>query len=112
MVIVGRCAGVGGRSAPSPSALVANNVYSLVHGIAGIDSTVHPRHSRLVCALLAEHGKQPCLNPEKRAEYEAMEQSRQMLRACAKYRELAKCSDIRVPTMKKATLEETCGFSS
>ena len=94
-----------GRGALSASELCSPLLYSVVHGMSSIDPTIHPRHSRLVAALLAEHGKQPCMSAARRCEYEAMECSRLLLKAFTKYRELAKEEPRRRVVLGRASLE-------
>ena len=79
-----------GRGTPSPTEMESTIPYSFVHRLVGVDTTIHPRHSRLVAALIGEHTRGPVLTSGKRTEFEAMTVARSMLRMATKYRELAK----------------------
>ena len=79
-----------GRGTPTPTEMESTIPYSFVHHLVGIDTTIHPRHSRLVAALIGEHTRGPVLTSGKRVEFEAMTVARSMLRMATKYRELAK----------------------
>ena len=50
-----------GRGCPSPAELVADKVFTLANEMVHPDPTLNPRHSRIVCALLAEHDKGKCI---------------------------------------------------
>ena len=77
------------RGTPSAIDMASTIPYSFVQHLVAIDSTIHPRHSRVVAALIGEHTRGPVLTSGKRVEFEAMTVARSMLRMAAKYRELA-----------------------
>ena len=95
-----------GRGIPSPAELARHDIYSLMAELIKVDSTLHPRHSRLVCAMLAEHGATPCMNVKDRPEFEAMLISRTLLQACTKYRDTAKQPERLSACLRKATIEQ------
>jgi hypothetical protein len=78
------------RGCPCATDLVGEPVFLLASELVHIDPTLHPRHSRLVCALIAEHGKKACMGTSRRPEFEAMELSRFLLKAFGKYRDLVR----------------------
>ena len=96
------------RGTPSPKELVADTVYSLAVEMARVDPTIHPRHSRIVCALIAEHGSQQgtCMGTARRPEFEAMELSRTMLKAFSKYRDLVRDPCKKSAVMRRCTSDE------
>ena len=94
------------RGMPIPSQLVQLQPLSLVEGILKIDATLHPRHARLVTAILAEHGAGPCFSGTRGIELESMLVSRLILAVLRKYRDLAKYADKWVALCKKCTPDE------
>ena len=95
-----------GRGCPSPTELVADKVFILVSDMVQADPTLHPRRSRIVCALIAEHGKDKRIFSSRKAEFEAMELSSTMLKAFAKYRELVRNPAKMKSVCRGASLEE------
>ena len=94
------------RSMPSPTQLVQLQPRMLVEGMLKIDNTLHPRHARLVTAILAEHGVKPCYEGTRGIELECMLLSRLVLGVLRKYRDLAKYDLKSVAVCKKASPEE------
>ena len=95
-----------GRGIPCPADLVRHDIYSFMAELIKVDSTLHPRHSRLVCAMLAEHGATPCMNVKDRPEFEAMLIARTLLHACTKYKDTAKQPERLSACLRKATIEQ------
>ena len=102
------------RGTPLPTELVADTLYSLVFEMARVDPTIHPRHSRIVCAFIAEHGSQQgtCMGTARRPEFEAMELSRTMLKAFSKYRDLVRDPCKQSAVMRRCTSEELLKLES
>ena len=94
------------RGMPTPSQLVQLQPLSLVHGILKVDSTLHPRHSRLVTAIVAEHGVKSCFAGTRGLELESMLLARLILAVLRKYRDLAKYKDKWTAVCKKTTPDE------
>ena len=102
------------RGIPLPSDLVADTVFSLVIEMARADPTIHPRHSRIVCALIAEHGSTQgvCMGTSRKPEFEAMELSRTMLKAFSKYRDLVRDPCKQAAVMRRCTTDERLKLES
>ena len=94
------------RGMPTPSQLVALAPYSLAKCVAGVDPSLHPRHARLVTAILAEHGVKKVFDGGRGLELECMLLSRLILGVLRKYRDMAKYEDKRSSVMKKSSQEE------
>jgi hypothetical protein len=94
------------RGMPTPSQLVQLQPLSLVQGILKVDPTLHPRHSRLVTAIVAEHGVNSCFGGTRGLELEGMLLARLILAVLRKYRDLAKYSDKWTAICKKASADE------
>ena len=99
------------RGMPSPAQLVQMQPRTLVEGILKIDDTLHPRHSRLVIAILAEHGVKPCFEGTRGIELECMLLSRLVLGVLRKYRDLAKYNAKWIAVCKKASPDERAVLS-
>ena len=83
------------RGTPAPAQLCNHSMYTLATSFAGEDHTIHPRHSRLVAAILAEHSsvdESPVvvISGPRRPEVEAMLLARSILMVLSKYRDLVK----------------------
>jgi hypothetical protein len=94
------------RGMPTPRQLVQLQPLSLAHGILKVDPTLHPRHSRLVTAIVAEHGVKSCFGGTRGLELEGMLLARLILAVLRKYRDLAKYSDKWTAICKKASADE------
>ena len=95
-----------GRGIPAPVELVRHDIFSFMAELIKVDSTLHPRHSRLVCAMLAEHATTPCMSVQDRPEFEAILIARTLLHAMAKYRDTAKQPERLSACLRKATIEQ------
>ena len=95
-----------GRGIPVPAELVRHDIYSFMAELVKVDSSLHPRHSRIVCAMLAEHGTKPCMTVKDRPEFEAMLIARTLLHSMTKYRDTAKMPERLSACLRKATVEE------
>jgi hypothetical protein len=95
-----------GRGIPAPAELVRHDIYSFMAELVKVDSSLHPRHSRIVCAMLAEHGTKPCMTVKDRPEFEAMLIARTLLHSMTKYRDTAKMPERLSACLRKATVEE------
>ena len=95
-----------GRGIPAPAELVRHDIYSFIAELIKVDTSLHPRHSRLVCAMLAEHGTKPCMTVKDRPEFEAMLIARTLLHSMTKYRDTAKMPERLSACLRKATVEE------
>ena len=102
------------RGTPSAIDMASTIPYSFVQHLVAIDSTIHPRHSRVVAALIGEHTRGPVLTSGKRVEFEAMTVARSMLRMTTKYRELAKPENAckRTAFYRRCTLEQRIKIDS
>ena len=94
------------RGMPTPSQLVALAPFSLVKLVASVDPSLHPRHARLVTAILAEHGVKKVFDGGRGLELECMLLSRLILGVLRKYRDMVKYEDKRASVLKKSSQEE------
>ena len=95
-----------GRGIPAPLELVRHDIFSFMAELIKVDSSLHPRHSRLVCVMLAERGANPCMSVQDRPEFEAMLIARTLLHAMTKYRDTAKQPERLSACLRKATVEQ------
>ena len=94
------------RGTPSPEELIGSAPYTLAVEMVQVDQSLHPRHSRIVAALIAEHGSKTCMITPRRIEFEAMEVARTILRVFSKYREIAKDYVKKAAVLRKCTVEQ------
>ena len=99
------------RGTPAPAQLCNHSMYTLATSFAGVDHTIHPRHSRLVAAILAEHSsvdESPVVvvSGPRRPEVEAMLLARSILMVLSKYRDLVKYPGKSMQTRRQASIDE------
>ena len=95
-----------GRGTPLVDELIMEAPYSLVMAMVKRDPTLHPRHSRIVSALIAEHGSKACMVTPRRIEFEAMEVARTILKVFSKYRDIQKDPVKKAALLRKCTVEQ------
>ena len=94
------------RGTPLPKLLVQKEPLAFVEILSEADPWIHPRHTRLVVAILAEHGRGHVFEPKRSVELDTMLQSRLILAMLRKYRDLAKYSDKYSCVIRRASSEE------
>ena len=81
-------------SFPHPVSLARKELVAMVEKMLPLDSTLHPRHTRLVEAMVNEHDRKIVFKSGHPGT-EALKYARLVLRAFSKYRELANDRDAR-----------------
>ena len=81
-------------SFPHPMAMTRLELVAMVENLLDVDSTLHPRFSRIVEAMINEHDRKILFN-EGNPFTEAQKWSRLVLRALSKYRDLGNVRDPR-----------------
>ena len=100
------------RGMPSAFQMCQHKAYTLVMAFAQYDPTVHPRHGRLVAAIMAEHGQQHeadtdvVISGHRRVEVEAMLAARNILAILGKYRDLVKYPAKALQIRRHATIPQ------
>ena len=98
------------RGMPSAMQLCQHTSYTLATSFALYDPTVHPRHSRLAAAIMAEHGIKDSsdtgvvISGARRVEVEAMLMARNILSILGKYRDLVKYPAKALQIRRNATI--------
>ena len=95
-----------GRGTPLVDELIMEAPYTLAMAMVKADQTLHPRHSRIVSALIAEHGSKACMVTPRRIEFEAMEVARTILKVFSKYRDIQKDPVKKAALLRKCTVEQ------
>ena len=81
-------------SFPHPMAMARFELVAMVEKLLDVDSTLHPRFSRIVEAMINEHDRK-ILFAQGNSYNEAVKWSRLVLRALSKYRDLGNVRDPR-----------------
>ena len=81
-------------SFPHPASLARKELVAMVEQLLPLDSTLHPRHAFIVEAMINEHDRKLVFKLGSPGT-EALKYARLVLRALAKYRELANDRDTR-----------------
>ena len=81
-------------SFPHPIAMARFELVAMVENLLDVDSTLHPRHSRIVEAMINEHERK-ILFKKGNPGTEALKYARLVLRALSKYRDLGNVRDPR-----------------
>ena len=105
------------RGTPTPAQLCTHALYTLTMSFACEDSTIHPRHSRLVAAILAEQSAVDdspvvVLSGSRRPEVEAMLIARSILIVLSKYRDLVKHPSKSMQIRRQASIDEWSKIST
>ena len=105
------------RGMPSAMQLCQHKSYTLATSFALFDPTVHPRHSRLTAAILAEHSIKDTtgtgvISGARRVEVEAVLIARNILSILGKYRDLVKYPAKALQIRRHATISQWVQINS
>ena len=100
------------RGMPTAHLLCESAPYGFATLLVAVDSTLHPRHSKLAAAILDAHSKEACFAGGRDCgEVRAMMIAKTLLATCSKYRDLVTYASKAITARRGSSIEDWAHLS-